>query len=746
MQICPACGQENPVGFKFCGACGAELDAAPAPAREERKVITVLFADLVGFTSRAEKLDPEDVRALLSPYYARLRHELERHGGTVEKFIGDAVVALFGAPVAHEDDPERAVRAAIAIREAIVELNEADPTLELEVRIAVNTGEALVALGARPDLGEGMASGDVVNTAARLQTAAPVDGILVGEATYRATTNVIEYRDAAPVEAKGKANPVPAWEAVARRAGFGFDVEQRPRTQLVGRERELDVLTAALDRVRQDLSPQLVTLVGVPGIGKSRLIAELFQIVDRDLELILWRQGRSLPYGEGLSYWAVAEIVKSQVGILETDSTEGGGGGVGGGGGEAIDDPQEAGWIERHLRPLVGLDVALAEGGDRRAEALAAWRRFLEGVAEANPIVLVFEDLHWADDGLLDFVDYLADWASGVALLIVGTARPELLSRRPGWGGGKRNASTVTVSALAPDETAALLAALLDQVLLPAEVQAAVLKRTEGNPLFAEEYVRLLQDRGFLVQTGGGWQLEEREQLPLPETVQGMIAARLDSLEAVDKELVQNAAVLGQVFWTGALATLTDREPFLVEEQLHGLERKEFVRRERRSGVAGETQYAFLHLLLRDVAYSQIPRSERADKHSGAAAWIESLSADRSEDRAEMLAHHYLEALELLRVTGGDESTLLEPARKALTEAGERALALHAPAAAVGFLEAALELTGENEPGRAGLFFTYVKTKSLLGEVGVELPARAYELAIASGQPELAAESLTLLA
>ena len=628
---CPVCGQENPAGFKFCGACGAELDAAVAPGREERKVITVLFADLVGFTSRAEKLDPEDVRALLSPYYARLRHELERHGGTVEKFIGDAVVALFGAPVAHEDDPERAVRAAIAIREAIVELNEADPTLELEVRIAVNTGEALVALGARPELGEGMASGDVVNTAARLQTAAPVDGILVGEATYRATTNVIEYRDAAPVEAKGKANPVPAWEAVARRAGFGFDVEQRPRTQLVGRERELDVLTTALDRVRKDVSPQLVTLVGVPGIGKSRLIAELFQIVDRDLELILWRQGRSLPYGEGLSYWAVAEIVKSQLGILETDSTEAAEAKLRASVTEAIDDPQEAGWIERHLRPLVGLDVALAEGGDRRAEAFAAWRRFLEGVAEGNPIVLVFEDLHWADDGLLDFVDYLAEWASGVALLIVGTARPELLSRRPGWGGGKRNASTVTVSALAPDETAALLAGLLDQVLLPAEVQSAVLKRTEGNPLFAEEYVRMLQDRGFLVQTGGGWQLEEREQLPLPETVQGMIAARLDSLEPVDKELVQNAAVVGKVFWTGALATLTGREPFLVEEQLHGLERKEFVRRERRSGVAGETQYAFLHLLLRDVAYSQIPRSERADKHSGAAAWIESLSADRSE-------------------------------------------------------------------------------------------------------------------
>jgi len=741
---CPVCGQENPVGFKFCGACGAEL--AAAPAREERKVITVLFADLVGFTSRAEKLDPEDVRALLSPYYTRLRHELERHGGTVEKFIGDAVVALFGAPTAHEDDPERAVRAALAIREAIAELNEADPTLELEVRIAVNTGEALVALGSRPELGEGMASGDVVNTAARLQAAAPVNGVLVGETTQRATGAVIEYREAASVTAKGKSQPVPAWEALRARARFGLDVEQRPRTRLIGREAELELLTRALERVRTDLSPQLLTLVGVPGIGKSRLIAELFQVVDADPDLILWRQGRSLPYGEGLSYWAVAEIIKSQVGILETDSTEAAEEKLRTVVTETIDDAKEAAWIERHLRPLVGLDVAPAEGADRRAEAFAAWRRFLEALAEGTPIVLVFEDLHWADDGLLDFVDYLADWASGVPLLIVGTARPELLARRPGWGGGKRNASTVTVSALAADETAQLLATLLDQVLLPAEIQSAVLQRTEGNPLFAEEYVRMLQDRGFLVQSGGGWKLEEHEQLPLPESVHGMIAARLDSLLPEDKDLVQNAAVLGKVFWSGALGALAGREPFLLEEQLHGLERKEFVRRERRSAVAGETQYAFLHLLLRDVAYSQIPRAERADKHARAAAWIESLSADRSEDRAEMLAHHYLEALDLVRVTSGDESKLREPARKALTEAGERALALHAPAAAAGYLQGALELTAEDDPGYAGLFFTYVRTKSVLGEGGLELPSRAYELALAAGQRELAAEALSLVA
>ncbi|MGN6431559.1 MAG: AAA family ATPase [Gaiellaceae bacterium] len=742
MQSCPACGRETPDGFKFCGQCGAPL-AEPAVAREERKMITVLFADLVGFTSRAERLDPEDVSALLSPYYARLRHELERHGGTVEKFIGDAVVALFGAPAAHEDDPERAVRAALAIREAIGELNDDDPSLELEVRIAVNTGEALVALGLRPELGEGMASGDVINTAARLQTAAPVNGILAGEATFRATAQVIEYREAKPVEAKGKARPVPAWEAIEARARFGVDVDLQPRTRLVGRERELDVVVQALNRARKELSPQLITLVGVPGIGKSRLIVELFQIVDRDPELISWRQGRSLPYGEGLSYWALAEIVKSQLGILETDSTEEALTKLTMAVGGLLEDAQEAAWIERHLRPLVGLDVEVGEEADRRAEAFAAWRRFLEAVAERGPIVLVFEDLHWADEGLLDFVDHLADWASGVALLIACTARPELLARRSGWGGGKPNASTITVAPLEESQTAQLLAALLDQALLPAEVQGVVLERTEGNPLFAEEYVRMLQDRGYLVQGAGGWRLEAQEGLPLPESVQGSIAARLDSLDPADKELVQNAAVFGKVFWSGALATLTGRERFLIEDQLHGLERKQFIRRERRSAVAGETQYAFLHLLLRDVAYAQIPRSNRADKHTKAAAWIESLAADRSEDRAEMLAHHYLEALDLFRATGRDEGVLRDAVWRALAEAGERARALHSPAAAASYLEEALKLAPEDDPGYAAVLFEYVKARWSLGSLS-GLNRRAYEKALASGNVELAAEALSL--
>jgi class 3 adenylate cyclase len=728
MRICPKCGLESPDTFLFCGRCGTSF--ATEPSREERKVVTVLFTDLVGFTGKSEQLDPEDVRATLSPYYTRLRNEIERHGGTVEKFIGDAVMAVFGAPVAHEDDPERAVRAALAIREAVE---------DLDLRTAVNTGEALVSLGARPAEGEAMVSGDVVNTAARMQTAAPVNGILVGEGTYRATRHVIEYREAEAVSAKGKAEPVPVWEAVAARSRFGDDVELRLRTALVGRERELAVLVDALERSRRELAPQLVTLVGVPGIGKSRLVAELFQVVDRDAELIWWRQGRSLPYGEGLSYWALGEIVKAQAGILETDEGDAAETKLRTLVDEFVADAGEREWVEGHVRPLVGLSTQDGGGGDRRAEAHSAWRRLLEALAERRPLVLVFEDLHWADDGLLDFVDYLAEWAGGVALLILGTARPELVDRRPDWGGGKRNASTLSIPPLSQDQTAQLLGALLEQALLPAEIQSQVLARAEGNPLYAEEYVRMLQDRGFLVRGSGGWRLEHEGELPLPETVQGMIAARLDALSLDDKELVQNATVVGKVFWPGAVAAIAGRSAFALEEQLHALERKEFIRRERQSAVAGETQYAFLHALVRDVAYGQIPRARRVDKHRLAAEWIEALSSDRSEDRAEMLAHHYREALALADAAGVDSSALRAPAQAALVEATDRARALNAWPAARDFALAALELTDADDPLRPRLQYRLAEAKWWGDEPGLDAALAARDGFVVHGDAESAA-------
>ena len=676
MVSCPSCGQRNAEGFRFCGACGSVLTEQVPLQREERKRISVLFCDLVGFTGRAEKMDPEEVRALLQPYHARVRHELERHGGLVEKFIGDAVVAFFGAPTAHEDDPERAVRAALAIRDAVA----GD---ELHVRIGVTTGEALVALDARPDSGEGMASGDVVNTAARIQTAAPVDGVLADSTTHRATQRSIEYREHPPVEAKGKAEPVAVWEAVAARSRLGLDVGERTATPLVGRGLELSLLITALARARGERVVQLVTLVGVPGIGKSRLVLELFRRVDEDPELIRWRQGRCLPYGEGVTLWALGEIVKAQTGVLETDSAEDAEKKLAAAVRDAVGDAgeAEASWVERHLRALVGLEGPSELSGDRRDEAFAAWRRFFEGVAERDPLVLVVEDLQWADDSLLDFVDHLVDWAADVPLLVVATARPELLARRPSWGGGKANAVIQSLAPLSDEETAALAHAILGRVLLPAEIQRALVDNAGGNPLYAEEFARMVTER-----SGGG------AVAALPDTVQGIIAARLDALDPAEKALLQDAAVLGKVFWVAALGALTGEERWRLDRRLHELERREMVRRDRQSVVAGERQFAFRHLLVRDVAYGQIPRARRAEKHAAAARWIEALSADRSEDRADMLAHHWSAALRFAEATGGETAELAVRTRAALLEAGDRALQLNVPAQAADFYERAIAL------------------------------------------------------
>jgi class 3 adenylate cyclase/tetratricopeptide (TPR) repeat protein len=725
MAKCPACGHENRASARFCDSCGAPL-ALASPVREERKVVTVLFADLVGFTSRAEQLDPEDVRALLSPYYGRLRAVLEHFGGTVEKFIGDAVMALFGAPVAHEDDPERAVRAALAIRDWVTEEDE------LQVRIAVNTGEALVSLNARPEAGEGMASGDVVNTTARLQSAAPVNGILVGETTYRATKNVIDYREAEAVEAKGKAESIRVWEGVQARSRFGIDVVQQSRGPLVGRWRELDALRDTFTRARHEPSVQLVTLVGVPGIGKSRLVYELMQAVAAESDLVTWRQGRSLPYGEGVSLWALGEMVKAQTGVLETDTPEEVGAKLADSVGQVVAE-SESGWVERHLRTLIGLgdEDGAGGGGERRAEAFAAWRRYLEALAEQSPVVLVFEDLHWADDGLLDFVDHLVDWASDVPMLVVATARPELLERRPGWGGGKRNATTLSLAPLAEAETSQLISALLGRAVLPAEMQAGLLERAEGNPLYAEQYVRMLAERA--------------DELALPETIQGIIAARLDGLAPDEKELLQNAAVLGKVFWAGALGAIGGVERRRAEELLHSLERKEFVRRERRPSLAGEGEYSFRHVLVRDVAYGQIPRARRGDKHRLAGEWIESLG--RPEDHAEMIAHHYARALELAEAAGQETGALAERARVTLRVAGDRAFALNAFPAAVGFYEQALELWPADEGERAWVLWRYGESLHLVGdERRSEVLEAAREALLEVGDDGTAAEAESLIA
>jgi class 3 adenylate cyclase/tetratricopeptide (TPR) repeat protein len=696
---CPSCGEENAEKGRFCSSCGAPLGEVPAPGGEERKVVSVLFVDLVGFTARSDRADPEDVRSRLRLYHDLVKREIEAFGGTVEKFIGDAVMAVFGAPVAHEDDAERAVRASLRITDAIAQLNEERPGLDLAIRAAVNTGEAVVALGARPEQGEGFVTGDVVNVASRLQGVAPVGGVVAGELTYRATRLSIEYEELEPVTVKGKDQPISIWRAVAARSRFGVDVEQGTRTPLIGREHELSLLEDLYRRAMREQSPQLVTLSGEPGVGKSRLTWEFQRFIDEEPDLVFWRQGRCLPYGEGITFWALGEIVKSHAGIVENDSPDDAADKLAKAVESVVEDERERDWIRARLAPLVGLDAA--EGAPtERDESFAAWRSFLEAIAASRPFVLVVEDLHWADPAMLAFVEHLADWASGVPLLILCTARPELYEREPAWGGGKRNHTAVSLSPLSPDETARLVAALLDQTVLPAQTQAALLVRAGGNPLYAEEFIRMLVDRGILVHRGVTWELATGEEdIPVPESVQALIAARLDTLPPERKALLQDAAVIGKVFWAGAVAEMGGVDPRAVREGLHELARKELLRPARRPSIEGEAEYAFWHLLIRDVAYGQIPRAARAAKHRAAAAWLERIAGERLADSAELLAYHYEQALELAHAAGEDASELESQARRFLMLAGKRTERLDSNKA-VTYYQRAIELTPPGHPDR----------------------------------------------
>ena len=671
MRSCGRCGENNEDRARFCLECGASL-VDVLTRREERKRVSVLFCDLVGFTARAEQMDVEDVRSVLATYYSRLRSDLERYGGTVEKFIGDAVMALFGAPVARGDDPERAVRAGLAICGSIRELNAADPMLDLHVRIGVTSGEALVALDARPAQGEGMASGDVVNTAARLQAAAPVDGVLVDESTRRATDRRISYTPAAPVTAKGKSDPIEAWQAVRPRASQGLEVDQSSRSPLVGRKRELGLLAETLSKVRTARSPRLLLVSGVAGIGKSRLVWELRRVAEAESELITWRQGRCLPYGNGIALWAFGEIIKAQAGVLDSDSSAVTDNRLRQAVAALVPDRAEAAWVKGHLNGLVGV------GGDRtsdnRTEAFAAWRRFVEALATTGPTVLVIEDLHWADEQLLDFVDHLINWTGSVPLLVVATTRPDLLNRRTSLAATNGRRTFVPLTALSEVDTGRLLDESLGRLSLSSELRSTVVDRAGGNPLYAEEYVRMLANRERVSNLGQTRIGDKNNDVPLPETVEGIIAARLDALDPPDKALLQDAAVLGKVGWAGALAAVCGLTPSTVRNRIQDLDRREFLRLDDQSTIAGEQQYAFRHVLIRDVAYQHLPRRARADRHQRAATWLQSLPADRSDDRAELLAHHWQAAYQYALASRQPTSGLALSTRLALRAAGDRAL------------------------------------------------------------------------
>jgi class 3 adenylate cyclase/tetratricopeptide (TPR) repeat protein len=725
---CARCGQQNPDGFRFCGACAAPLQPTASPA-EERKLVTVIFCDLVGFTARSDRADPEDVRATLRPYHALLRREIERYGGTIEKFIGDAIMAVFGAPVAHEDDAERAVRAGLRIIEELRAAGSGTDDIDLSVRIGVNSGEAVVALGARPDQGEGIVTGDVVNTAARLQTSGAPDSVVVGELTYRATRDVFEYEELEPATAKGKQDPVPRWRAVRAKSRFGIDVDQFVRTRLIGRDAELELLEDAFRRTTRDATPQLVTLTGEPGVGKTRLVWEFGRFIDGLPQLVYWRQGRCLPYGEGITFWALGEIVKAQAGIVETDDPEQASAKVA----EAVrlvagrDDDDE--WLKARLAPLVG---GIADGGaSGRDESFAAWRRFIELVAARDPLVVVFEDLHWADPTLIEFIDHLVDWSSGVPLLVLCTGRPELYDRHPGWGGGKRNSATIALAPLASHDTARLVSELLSQAVLPADLQATLIERSGGNPLYTEEFVKMLIDRRVLARSedGGTWRMAEGHEPALPESLQALIAARLDTLPPEQKSVLQDASVLGKVFWSGGVAAMSGIEEGEVRRRLQGLVRREFVRPARTSSMSGQAEYAFWHVLIRDVAHGQIPRATRAKKHRAAAEWIEQIAGERVIDHADFLAHHYLEAFELGRAAGEDTEPLRAPLGRALTLAGDRARHLDA-AKAASFYSRALEIIPETSDDHAGLMVKAMGAAWDGGTLPVEQVVAGYEAAV----------------
>ena len=638
MSACPSCDHENPPAAHFCSACGSRL-VDEAPAREERKIVSVLFADLVGFTSRSEQLDPEDVRAIQSPYFQRLRTEIESRGGTVEKFIGDAVMGVFGAPVSHGDDPERAVRAALAIRDAIAELGEGRDE-ELQVRVAVNTGEAIVALGSDTSKGEGLVAGDVVNTASRLQGVAPVNGVLVGEETFRSTKRAIDYRPVDPVSLKGKSSPVPSWIALAASTAPGERKAQQ--LPIVGRDHELATLRRIWDQVVAEQRPHVVTVFGPAGIGKTRLAGEFAEAVDECGGRAL--RGRSVPYGEKTTYGAFTQHVKQMTTVFDSDTSE-----------EAWQKLREAATtllgdgesaeVAENVGTLLGLETEASAAG--REELFYAARRLVEEVARRQPTVLVFEDLQWADLGTLELVESLASRVRDVPLMLLALARPELLEAKPAWGGGLPGYTALPLQPLAAEQSQELALHALREASATAHDAVAIATTAEGNPLFIEELAASLSEHAA---DGSG---------NLPTSIRAIVSARLDALPAVERQVLMDASVVGKVFWRGALETM-DSGGTRLAELLDSLEARDLVRREPVSRLAADQQFVFKHILIRDIAYATLPRPARRKRHAAVAGFLEEATGE-GHAAASALAHHWLEAGEKVRaaeflVMAGDQA------------------------------------------------------------------------------------------
>ncbi len=686
---CQDCGQPSPDGARFCASCGAPL-ARVIAGRRERKYATALFADVAGSTALAEREDPEVVQALLGRAFERAEQEIERHGGVLEKFIGDAILAVFGVPVAHEDDPERAVRAAIAVQAEIAALGlelETEGRPQVSLRIGIECGELLVDVERVEGPRHRMITGDAVNTAARLEQTAEPGEIVVGVGAHEATQDLIEYVELRARSVKGKEAPVRGWRALrVRPAPRGERVPLQLRARLVGRDEELRDLERALEAVASACRPRLVTVVGPAGIGKSRLTHEFLAGLDRHSERAIVRRGRCTAYGN-VSYSALVEVMKAECDVLDDDTP-------------AAVRAKAAATLERlfgdgslapHLMALIG---GGGDGRHGREDLFDAWRRTLAGMAGTVPLVLVLEDLHWADEGLLDFVEHVVEWGEG-PILILALARPGLLERRPAWGGG-RLGRLVRLDPLTAGETASMVEDLL-AARVPAELATVLEESGDGNPLFCEEIVRMLIDQGVIRPgPGGHWELAESiESLQVPRSIHALLAARLDALEADEKAILQDAAVVGRSFWAGALQRLSGESAKLVGGLLRRLLDRDLIVPREPSTIAGEDEYAFHHVLIRDVAYDGLPKQLRAEKHAATAHWAEEQAGDRSEEIAELLATHHVQALRWLDDLGEIDGRRAESEREGYRwarAAGERARRLWQQREAIGWLRVALDL------------------------------------------------------
>jgi class 3 adenylate cyclase len=663
------CGRTNEAGGSFCTGCGNPLHEQPSPRQEDRRRVSVLFMDMVEFTSYAESADPEQVRSIQNEYFTTVRKVIRQYGGILEKYIGDAVMAIFGAPVATENDQIGCVRAALELQRVLPRQSRI-LAAGLRFRVGIATGEALVDVTGARDGGQAFVAGDVVNSAARLQTLAAPGAVFICESTYAATRTDIEYVEQDPVVLRGRSRPSRVWLAVAPRRARADELATEP-VPMVDREHERGLLINALHRTVRTRVPQLVTLFGAAGIGKSRLLRELARhaatIADPP---VCWRVGHCPPFGENVTYAALADIVKAQAGILDSDDeataqvrlkatlTE-------------LTGDEDAVRLAGALGPLVGLPGS----GLSPTETEQAWRRFLLAMAQRQPTVVVFEDMHWADEPMLRFVEMLGASARGLPLLVLCTARPELRERHPSWTSTITGTVSISLPPLRDSDISTMYSLMFGKTAVTPD---PLVELADGNPLYAQEFVRMLLEGGMLRPVGPQWTIEIGQASPMPDNVQAVIANRLDLLDAGDRAVLQAAAVVGRQFWPGAVAAAMRQPADVVEWALRRLEQRDLIQEQPMSTMAGQVEYRFRHILVRDVCYQRLPRAERVARHQRTAEWLETVAEGRQGDLVEVLANHRWAAHEIARALDTDPVPQAPAAREAMYRAAQRAYALHA--------------------------------------------------------------------